>query len=254
MTVPLLACVHSGSSRAVAAHEELVARYEFVPLPDADVVVVLGGDGFMLHTMHSLLGSGAAVFGMNRGTVGFLMNSYDPSRLLERVQAAVSEQITPLRARATSVDDGVAELVAINEISMIRASVQAANLRVLVNGVERLENLICDGLLVATPAGSTAYNLSARGPVIPLGARLLTLTPVSPFRPRRWHGALLPHDAVVEIEVHDPAKRPVSAGGDSREVERVARLEIREAPDLRVDALFDPGHSLEERVLAEQFA
>lgn len=249
-----LACVHSGSPVASAAHDELTGRYGFVPVEDADVIVALGGDGFMLHTLHEHLGRDVAVFGMNRGTIGFLMNGYDPDGLVERVGAAREERIAPLRAQATTVDGRREELVAVNEVSLIRASVQAANLRISINDVERLERLICDGLLCSTPAGSTAYNLSARGPVLPLGAGLMTLTPVSPFRPRRWHGALIPHDARISVEVLDAAKRPVAAGADSREVRDVARVDIAEAGDLAIRVLFDPGHSLEERILAEQFA
>ena len=249
-----IALVSSGSPSAREAHEALTGRYELVPLDEADVIVALGGDGFMLHTLHQHLGRDVAVFGMNRGTVGFLMNGYDPGRLVERVGAASEERIAPLRARATTVDGVQHELIAINEVSLIRASVQAANLRILINDVERIGKLICDGLLCATPAGSTAYNLSARGPVVPLGADLMTLTPISPFRPRRWHGALLPHDARVTVEVLDAAKRPATAGADSREVRNVSSVDIVEANDLAIRVLFDPGHSLEERILAEQFA
>ncbi len=249
-----LAFVHSGSPAASAAHAELTGRYEHVPVDDADVIVALGGDGFMLHTLHEHLGRDVAVFGMNRGTVGFLMNDFAPDRLVERVQAAAEERIAPLRALVTGVDGERHELLAINEVSLIRASVQAANLRISVNGVERMEKLICDGLLCSTPAGSTAYNLSARGPVLPLGAGLTALTPLSPFRPRRWTGALLPHDARVTIDVLDPEKRPVAAGADSREVRDVASVDIVEADDMALRVLFDPGHSLEERIVAEQFA
>jgi NAD+ kinase len=251
---PKLALVHSGSRAAREGYDELVARYDFVPVPDAEVIVALGGDGFMLHTLHEHLGRGVTVFGMNRGTIGFLMNAYGTDGLVERVRTATDERIAPLRARVTTTDGRVEELLAINEVSLIRASVQAANLQISVNDVERLERVICDGLLCATPAGSTAYNLSARGPVVPLGARLMTLTPVSPFRPRRWHGALLPHDARVRIDVLDATKRPVNAGADSREVRDAARVEVVEADDLAIGVLFDPGHSLEERILSEQFA
>ena len=217
------------------------------------MIVALGGDGFMLYVLHQYLGSDVAVYGMNRGTIGFLMNEYDPERLVDRVEAANEERIAPLRAWATTVTGEQHELIAINEVSLIRASVQAANLRISINDVERLDRLICDGLLCATPAGSTAYNLSARGPVLPLGSGLMALTPLSPFRPRRWHGALLPHDARVRIDVLDAGKRPVAAGADSREVRDVAQLDIAEAPELAIRVLFDPGHSLEERILSEQF-
>ena len=248
-----LACLHSGSPAATWAFEELNSRYRFVPADQADVVVALGGDGFMLHVLHQHLGSDVAVYGINRGTIGFLMNEYDPGGLAEKVENATEERITPLRARATTFAGDQPQLVAVNEVSLIRASVQAANLRIFINDVERLEHLICDGLLCSTPAGSTAYNLSARGPVVPLGSGLMALTPVSPFRPRRWHGALVPHDARIRVDVLDPGKRPVAAGADSREVRDVARVDIAEAPDLAIRVLFDPGHSLEERILSEQF-
>jgi NAD+ kinase len=248
-----LACVHSGSEKAAEAFDRLSDLHDFVAVDEADVVVALGGDGFMLHTFHDLLGRDVSVYGMNRGTVGFLMNDYRPDDIEERISAAAEERITPLRATATTSAGDEHELIAINEVSMIRSSVQAANLRVSVNDVERLERLVCDGLLVATPAGSTAYNLSARGPVLPLGAGLLAMTPLSPFRPRRWHGALLPHDARVTVDVLDAPKRPVAAGADSREVRDVARLVVAGAPELSVRALFDPGHSLEDRILDEQF-
>lgn len=248
-----LACVHSGSERASRAFDEVSSLHSFVSIDEAEAVVALGGDGFMLRTLHGFLGQDVAVFGMNRGTVGFLMNAYRPEGLAERVSAAMEERITPLRASATTSGGETHELIAINEVSLIRSSVQAARLRVAVDHVERLEQLVCDGLLVATPAGSTAYNLSARGPVVPLGAGLLTMTPVSPFRPRRWHGALLPHGAHISIDVLDPGKRPVAAGADSREVRDVTRLVVAEAPDLSMRVLFDPGHSLEDRILDEQF-
>ena len=248
-----LACLHSESPVATLAFEELNTRYRFVTADQADVIVALGGDGFMLHVLHQHLGSDVAVYGMNRGTIGFLMNEYDWEGLVDRVETATEERIAPLRAWATTVTGEKHELIAINEVSLIRASVQAANLRVFINDVERLDHLICDGLLCSTPAGSTAYNLSARGPVVPLGSGLMALTPVSPFRPRRWHGALVPHDAHVRVEVLDPGKRPVAAGADSREVREVAAIDIAEAPDLAIRVLFDPGHSLEERILSEQF-
>lgn len=248
-----LACVQSGSPAATAAFDELNDLYQFVPVDEADVIVALGGDGFMLHVLHQHLGSDVCVYGMNRGTIGFLMNEYNPEGLTNRVAIASEERITPLRALATTVTGEQHELVAINEVSLIRSSVQAANLRIFINDVERLDKLICDGLLCSTPAGSTAYNLSARGPVVPLGSGLMALTPVSPFRPRRWHGALVPHDACVRIEVLDPDKRSVAAGADSREVRDIAHIEIGEASDMAIRVLFDPGHSLAERILAEQF-
>ena len=255
MTVGLdkIACVDNGTPAARAGHDELAERYDLVEPGDADVVVAMGGDGFMLHTLHEHLRDDVAVFGMHAGTVGFLMNDYAVEDLVERLETAREEIIYPLRLLAETSDAGRVEALAINEVSALRTSVQAANLRVTVNGVERLDRLVCDGILVATPAGSTAYNLSAHGPVLPLGANLLAVTPISPFRPRRWRGALLSHDAVVEIEVLDSDKRPVAAGADSREVRDIRSMTVSEARELPMRLLFDQGHSLEDRISREQF-
>ena len=248
-----LACLHSGSPTAASAFDELNDRHRFVPPDEADVIVARGGDGFMLHVLHQYLGNDVAVYGMNRGTFGFLINEYRPGHLTDRVTTATEQRIVPLRALATTVAGEQHELIAINEVSLIRSSVQAAKLRIFINEVERLEQLTGYVWLGSTPAGSTAYNLSARGPVVPLGSGLMALTPVSPFRPRRWHGALVPHDACIRIDVLDPGKRPVAAGADSREIREVAHIEIGEASDMTIRVLFDPGHSLEERILTEQF-
>ncbi len=253
MGLDKIGCVDNGTTKAQERHDALAAIYDLVDPADADVIVALGGDGFMLHTLHEHLRDDVAVFGMHAGTIGFLMNDYGVDDLVDRLATAREEVIYPLRLVAETIDGRSVEALAINEVSALRTSVQAANLRVTVNGVERLDRLVCDGILVATPAGSTAYNLSAHGPVLPLGANLLAVTPISPFRPRRWRGALLPHDAVVEIHVLDPEKRPVGAGADSREVRDIESMTVSEARDLPMRVLFDQGHSLEDRISREQF-
>ena len=250
---PAWACIHSGSPSAAAAHHELTRLYNPCPLDEADLVVVLGGDGFMLQSLHDHMDSGFGFFGMNRGTVGFLMNDYRPEGLEERLAQACEQIIHPLMVDCETVDGGEHSMLAINEAAVLRHSVQAANLRLLVDGEVQIERLVCDGLLVATPAGSTAYNLSAHGPVLPIGANLLAVTPISPFRPRRWRGALLPQEARVEIEVLDAEKRPVSGGADSREVPNVRRVSVTIAADQPLRMLFDPDQSLSSRVLHEQF-
>lgn len=253
MGLDKIACVDNDTPKARAGHDELAEQYDLVDPSDADVIVALGGDGFMLHTLHEHLRDDVAVFGMHAGTVGFLMNDYGTDDLLERLSTAREEVIYPLRLTAETTDGRSVEALAINEVSALRSSVQAANLRVTVNGVERLDRLVCDGILIATPAGSTAYNLSAHGPVLPLGANLLAVTPISPFRPRRWKGALLPHDAIVSIEILDSDKRPVGAGADSREVRDIQSMTVCEARDLPMRVLFDQGHSLDDRISREQF-
>ena len=248
-----VACVASEAPEARAAYEEIAAGYALVAPEDADVIVALGGDGLMLATLHAQLGRNVPVFGMHRGTVGFLMNDYSSDGLRERLDSARPETLYPLALHARCSGAGEHEALAINEVSIMRQTAQAAHLRISVNGVVRLPELVCDGVLVATPAGSTAYNLSAHGPVIPLGAEVLAVTPISPFRPRRWRGALLPHDAVVEIEVLNPQKRSVAASADSREVRDVVGVRISEDRSHPMTVLFDPDHSLEERILREQF-
>ncbi len=242
---------------ARAAADTLIAQYGNCPFEEADVIVPLGGDGFMLKTLHRTLEQDNArrtpVFGMNRGSVGFLLNDYRPEGLMERVKAANTVTLTPLRMTAWQANGQKFEALAINEVSLLRQIYQAAKLRITVDGVERLAELVCDGVLVATPAGSTAYNLSAHGPIIPLGAGLLALTPISAFRPRRWRGALLNHDAVIQIDVLDGEKRPVSAVADDDEVRDVVRVEVREELAVSLPLLFDPGQGLEERTLKEQF-
>ncbi len=254
MTQTRLAFCASDRSEAKAACLRLIDRYGDAPLDQADVIVALGGDGFMLETLHRILNCGTPVFGMNRGSVGFLMNDYVEDDLPARIAAANRAVIHPLQMDAVGLDGGHTGGLAFNEVSLLRQTRQSAKLRISVDGRVRLDELICDGALVSTPAGSTAYNLSAHGPIVPLDAPMLALTPISAFRPRRWRGALLSHRAHVGFEVLEADKRPVSATADSTEVREVARVEVRERRDIGLTMLFDSNHSYEERVLAEQFA
>jgi NAD+ kinase len=249
-----VACVHSGSPRAQAAYSDLAARYRLVPPDDCDVIVALGGDGFLLETMHAYLGHARPIFGMNRGTVGFLMNTYRSDALTERIAAAKQIRIHPLAMTATTADGRVERALAFNEVSATRHSGQTVNLRIIIDGIQRLAAYAGDGVIVATAAGSTAYNLSAHGPIIPIGSNLLALTPVSPFRPRRWRGALLPDTAEIVIENLDAAKRPLAATADKVEFVDVLSVSVREDPSVAITLLFDPDHTLEERIIAEQFA
>ena len=249
-----MAFVAAPTAAAQAALAELEARYPTKPAMDADVIVALGGDGFMLQTIHRFMAQGTPIYGMNRGSVGFLMNPYSTEDLLDRIRRAECAALHPLRMVAHLDSGAKVELEAMNEVSVFRQTRQAAKLRVFVDGVVRLEEMICDGVLVATPAGSTAYNLSAHGPILPLDAGVLALTPISVFRPRRWRGALIPRTARVRIEVLDAGKRPVSAVADSTEVREVVAIEIAEDRDTEVKVLFEAGQSLSERNLAEQFS
>ena len=248
-----IAFLASDGALAQSARAELAARYGDFPPEEADVIVALGGDGFMLQTLHATQALEAPVYGMNRGTVGFLMNAYAADDLIARLEAAEEEVINPLRMRAQCVDGSRHEALAINEVSLLRAGPQAAKLKIYVDGRLRLEELVCDGALVCTPAGSTAYNYSAHGPILPIGADVLAVTAVAAFRPRRWRGALLPKTAVVRFEVVEPGKRPVMADADSRSVPDVQSVEIRSEPAVRHRILFDPGHGLDERLIREQF-
>lgn len=254
MTLRHIHFVASGVDLAEAARERLVARHGQAPADEADVIVALGGDGLMLQTLHATQGLDVPVYGMNRGTVGFLMNAYDEDRLIARLAAAEQAVLNPLRMRARGSDGTEVEALAINEVSILRAGPQAAKLRILVDGRERMSELVADGALVCTPAGSTAYNYSAHGPILPIGADILALTPMSAFRPRRWRGALLPKAAHVEFEVLEAEKRPVSAVADSFEVRDPVRIAVESVPDVAHRILFDPGHGLEERLIREQFA
>jgi NAD+ kinase len=249
-----MAVLASDTSEAQAAAERLSLRYQTHPIDDADVIVALGGDGLMLQTLHQYMRRGTPIYGMNCGTVGFLMNEYSEEDLLARLSRARTNLLRPLRMRTVQANGTEQEALAINEVSMLRQTRQAAKLRIHVDGKVRLDELICDGALVSTPAGSTAYNLSAHGPILPIEAGVLALTPISAFRPRRWRGAILSHTATVRIEVLEAGKRPVSAVADHTEVRDVVDVAVEEASDITVPILFDADHDLDERILAEQFS
>jgi len=248
-----IAFVASPAPEAQEAFQRLSARYGNVSSEDAEVVVALGGDGLMLQTLHKYISSGKPIYGMNRGSVGFLMSEYAEDGLVERIWNSERSVIHPLAMTTVDIHGERQDALAINEVSLLRSSRQTARIEVAVDGKKRLEELHCDGVLVATPAGSTAYNLSAHGPILPLGAGLLALTPINAFRPRRWRGALLPRTSRVEFTILDPKKRPVAAAADSVEIPNVARVAVTEAIDTRLTLLFDPEHDLEERILKEQF-
>ncbi|HZZ87644.1 MAG TPA: NAD kinase [Caulobacteraceae bacterium] len=249
-----LAFLASDRPEARQAREALAQRYGEVAEADADVVVALGGDGFMLETLHRALASHRPVYGMNRGSVGFLMNNYEEEGLLERIAAAEKAVIHPLVMNARDAHGADHRALAINEVSLLRQTFQTAKLRILIDGKQRMAELICDGALVSTPAGSTAYNLSVHGPIIPLSGQVLALTPISAFRPRRWRGALLSHTDKVTFDILEADKRPVSAVADNVEVRDVIQVDVAEDRSISLTILFDAGRSLEERVLAEQFA
>jgi NAD+ kinase len=238
---------------AAEALEAMRQRHTDVGAADADVIVALGGDGFMLQTLHAFLGTGKPIYGMNLGSVGFLMNEYRPDKLTERLEAAERAVIHPLRMKAHNAR-GVTEALAFNEVSLLRQARQAAKIGIVVDEKVRISELVCDGVLVSTPTGSTAYNLSAHGPILPIDAALLALTPISAFRPRRWHGALLSHRARVRFEVKEGAKRPVSAVADDFEVRDVTAVDVAEDRSIAMTMLYDAGHNLDERILAEQFS
>jgi NAD+ kinase len=248
-----IAFVAGTTPEAREAYERLQARYGNAEPKDADVIVALGGDGLMLQTLHKFMDSGKPIYGMHRGTIGFLMNEFAMDELPARLAAAQITVIHPLVMRARDTAGRLHEHRAINEVSLFRQNAQAALLRILIDGQERLADLIADGLLLSTPAGSTAYNLSVQGPIIPINAPLLALTPISPFRPRRWRGALLPDKAKVTIEVQDVDKRPVAAVADSDEVRSVRSVDVSMDHNVSLNLLFNPGHNLDERILREQF-
>ncbi len=252
--VTRLAFLASDRPEAQEARDRLAARYGDAGVEGAQVIVALGGDGFMLEVLHGHKDTGRPIYGMNRGSVGFLMNEYSEDTLLERINAAERAVIHPLTMVAIDTKRRTHRAMAINEVSLLRQTRQTAKLRISVDGKVRLGELSCDGALVATPAGSTAYNLSAHGPIIPLDARVLALTPISAFRPRRWRGALLAHTARVSFEILEADKRPVSAVADNFEVRDVVEVHVAEDRDTSMHMLFDQGRSLEERVLAEQFS
>ncbi len=255
--VKRLALLASRTERAIEAAAELRTHFDFVSLDRATAVVVLGGDGFMLHTLHRMLDKGRVIpaYGMNCGTVGFLMNCYrSPQKLADRLHKAKAFAIAPLRMQATGQDGRTHVACAINEVSLLRETRQTAKIEILLDGKIRLKELVCDGVLVATPAGSTAYNLSANGPILPLDSQLLALTPISPFRPRRWSGAVLPERSRVGFRVIEPGKRPVSVVADQKEFRDIAEVHLEIARESQLTLMFDPGHALDERIVAEQFA
>ena len=251
---PLLAFISAATPTARAARVRLEKRYGAVKPAEADIIVALGGDGLMLQTLHRNIRRQTPIYGMNLGTVGFLLNTHKETGLLPRLKRARKVTLTPLRMIATNTRGRTFEVMAINEVSLLRSSRQTARIAVAVDGKMRLAELSCDGALVATPAGSTAYNLSAHGPILPRGSGLLSLTPINAFRPRRWRGALLPRTSKVELTILDPHKRPVAAAADSVEISNVAKVTVTEATDIELTLLFDPEHDLEERILKEQFA
>ena len=253
---PRLALLVSDTERAQAAAEMLRQDLAFVPLDEADVAVVLGGDGQMLHALHQMLDAGRVIpaYGLNLGTVGFLMNQPRSSRPLgERIARARPLAVNPLAMTAITGDGREHKASAINEVSLLRETRQTARLEISVNGKVRIAELFCDGILVATPAGSTAYNLSAHGPILPMGSAMLALTPISPFRPRRWRGAIIPDNYEIEFRVLDPQKRPVAAVADQKELRDIVSVKVKIAREEQLTLLFDPGKTLEERIFAEQF-
>jgi NAD+ kinase len=251
---PAIAFVASKTGEAQAALVALRERYTEAPLDKAEIIVALGGDGFMLRTLHRHMAVNRPVYGMKLGTVGFLMNQFHAENLTERLARAQPTTLKPLVMQAVSESGNTVTSLAFNEVSLLRQTKQAAHIRVSLNGVAKIEELMCDGILVATSAGSTAYNLSAHGPILPLGADVLAMTPISPFRPRRWRGAILRAGTEVKFEILDPYKRPVSATADSNEVRDVVEVTIGESREQTVTLLFDPEHNLEDRILNEQFA
>ncbi|RGP40806.1 NAD(+) kinase [Altererythrobacter insulae] len=256
-TFERFALLASDAHRARTAYADLKATHDWVPVEEADVAVVLGGDGFMLQTLHEMLDRGKVIpaYGLNRGTVGFMMNKYrNGGNVVSRVQRARPFSFSPLCMEATTQDGKEHTFLAINEVSLLREMRQTAKIEVSVNGRVRIKELVCDGVLLATPAGSTAYNLSANGPILPLDSKLLALTPISPFRPRRWNGAILPDHLPVKFRILEAAKRPVSAVADQTELRDIAEVNLTVERETQLTLLFDKGHSLDERIVAEQFA
>lgn len=243
----------SPSGQAQSALRNMTGRYGQHELSTANVIVALGGDGFMLRTLHRLQTANLPIYGMKLGNVGFLMNRFHEENLLDRLAQANTVELVPLCMVATTEGGGETRALAINEVSLLRQMNQAAHVRVLVNGAVKVKELVCDGVLVSTTAGSTAYNLSAHGPILPLGTQALALTPISPFRPRRWRGAVLPSSVRIRFEVLDCYKRPVSATADAQEVRNVVSVDVFEEETIRLKLMFDPDHSLEDRILDEQF-
>jgi NAD+ kinase len=253
MDFKTIALVSDDYQDAVAALKILSGRYENVAPGEADLIVAMGGDGFMLKTLHKYMDKGTPIFGMNLGSVGFLMNSFAEHNLIERLEKSEPIVLHPLQMLGRTVDGAEHAALAINEVSLLRELRLAAKIRIKIDGIVRMDELICDGVMISTPAGSTAYNLSVYGPILPLGAGLLALTPISAFRPRRWRGAVLPQKSLITFEVLDPGLRPVSAVADFTEVRNVTEVEVRETNGIQPTLLFDPEHNLEERILKEQF-
>ena len=244
--------VSSDNKAAKEAKDNLVKKYKDYSAPEADVIVALGGDGLMLQTLHDNIDEAKPIFGINKGSVGFLMNDYNDDDLLERIESATLTKVYPLQMTVKTEQEEISAK-AINEVSLLRQTYQAAKIKIKIDDKIRLEELICDGILLATPAGSTAYNLSAHGPILPINSNLLALTPISAFRPRRWKGALLPHDSIVEIEILEKTKRPVSAVADNLEIRDIESVKITEDRKTELFMLFDPETNLEEKILEEQF-
>mgnify|MGYP001030673440 FL=1 len=249
-SIAVLADTHPPAQKALRT---LKATYDFVEPLKADIIVALGGDGFMLNTAHEFMEHGIPIFGMNLGSVGFLMNEYNAENLQERLIKCKPIRLNTLNMKAETLDGENHSALAINEVSLLRELRLAAKIRIFIDGIERMNKLICDGVLISTSAGSTAYNLSANGPIIPLGTGLLALTPISAFRPRRWKGALLPSNTVIKFEVLDAKLRPVSAVADFTEIRNIKTVEIKREKKIFPTLLFDPEHNLEERILKEQF-
>ena len=249
-----IAFLASTSEEAQSAFADLVKRYQNIPADEADAIVALGGDGFMLRVMHDYKDANKPIYGMNRGSVGFMMNAYTPDDLPARLARAEPVTLRPLVMTTITMSGKKEEAIAINDVSLFREIQQAAKIKITVDDIVRLEELICDGILLCTPAGSTAYNLSAHGPIVPIASDVLCLTPISAFRPRRWRGAILPNNARVKFEILEGQKRPVSACADAYEVRNVASVEVSLDKSTNLTMLFDPEHDLEERILSEQFA
>lgn len=248
-----LSCLYSDTETALERYAELSYKIQFLDPENSDVIIVLGGDGFMLHSVHEHQHLKKPFYGMNCGSVGFLLNEFTDKNVMDRISTAKPETLFPLRMKAELKSSEIVEALAFNEVSILRRSRQTANIRLLVNGIERIPRLVSDGILVATPAGSTAYNFSARGPIIPMGSNVLALTPVSPFRPRRWNGALLPHDAVIRFENLDPEKRPIYISADFKEWSDALSIEVSEDRSKSAELLFNPDHALDDRIFSEQF-
>lgn len=248
-----LALLSGDSDAAKSSADLLQSTYEFVNIEDADIIVALGGDGYMLHLLHELLNINKPIFGMNMGTVGFLMNEYMQNDLHNRINDAIPVKMHPLKMTTQTVEGRNEEAIAFNEVSLLRETRQTAKIKIFVDDKLRMEELVCDGVLLSTPAGSTAYNLSAHGPIIPMNANILALTPISAFRPRRWRGALLSHTSTVTFKISNPEKRPVSAVADTIEVRNVSSVTVSQDQNYSQTLLFDKEHTLEERIINEQF-